>query len=275
MGRGRRLRCGRCSVSSDRRAGRRFCWASPCARACRCCDDAEARPMSADARDDGSRVDELLSAARGETGLDNFGPGSFREGLEVLVTSLEDEADLSDLGRLALEAQIVSGLTNRLGVFDWIAHHGDVTDEVVRRPIVILGLPRTGTTLLSYLLDEDPAVRSLMRWEAAQCVPPPETASFGSDPRIQIARDAQVMLDTLNPGFKAVHYEAPDGPTECVTVLAQDFKSVLWGKVATIPAYGAWLSACDYTSAYAYHRRVLQLLQSRAPGRWVLKSPAH
>jgi sulfotransferase family protein len=83
------------------------------------------------------------------------------------------------------------------------------------------------------------------------------------------------MLDAINPQFKAIHYEAPDGPTECVAILAQDFKSLLWETEANVPSYGAWLSTCDYASAYAYHRRELQVLQSRAPGRWTLKSPGH
>jgi hypothetical protein len=220
-------------------------------------------------------VDELLETARAETGLADFGDPGFAEGLRVLVGSLERDAQLNAVGALALPQQIVGNLTNRLRVTDWISRHPEVMGEVIERPLFVLGLPRTGTTLLSYLLDQDPGTRSLMRWEAQQSVPPPEAATFTSDPRIDAAREAAGMLDTLNPGFKAVHYEAPDGPTECVAVFAQDFKSVLWETVANIPAYGEWLRACDYTSAYEYHRRVLQLLQSRAPGRWSLKSPAH
>jgi hypothetical protein len=83
------------------------------------------------------------------------------------------------------------------------------------------------------------------------------------------------MLDALNPGFHAIHHEEPDGPTECVTLLAQDFKSLLWETLANVPSYSAWLLAVDQTSAYEYHRLALQVLQSRAPGRWTLKSPHH
>jgi hypothetical protein len=141
--------------------------------------------------------------------------------------------------------------------------------------VVVLGLPRTGTTLLSELLHRDPANRSLMRWEAADCVPPPTTSTFATDPRIEAARAAGAAMDALNPAFKAIHYEAPDGPTECVTLLAQDFKSLLWETIANVPSYGEWLFACDFASAYAYHHGALSLLQSSAPGRWALKTPQH
>ena len=83
------------------------------------------------------------------------------------------------------------------------------------------------------------------------------------------------MLDALNPGFKAIHYDPADGPTECVTLLAQHFVSTLWETLANMPTYGEWLLAVDETDAYAYHHDVLQVLQSRAPGRWSLKSPHH
>jgi hypothetical protein len=220
-------------------------------------------------------VDALIAAACRDTGLDDLGAESYREGLDVLVGSLEHEAQLTEVGQLALESNITGNLANRLRVTDWVTHHLEVVDDGIERPIFILGMPRTGTTLLSYLYDADPVTRSLMRWESANSVPPPETATFTSDPRIEATRESSTMLDALNPGFKAIHYEAPDGPTECVAVLSQDFKSILWETIANVPSYGKWVSACDYTSAYEYHRRVLQLLQSRAPGRWVLKSPGH
>jgi hypothetical protein len=106
-------------------------------------------------------------------------------------------------------------------------------------------------------------------------VPPPTTASLRTGVRVDAAREGQAMLDALNPEFSAIHFERPDGPTECVAVFAQDFKSLLWETVANVPTYGAWLARTDLTSAYAYHERELQVLQSDAPGRWTLKSPAH
>ena len=217
----------------------------------------------------------LVDAARAQTGLEDFGGDSYREGLECLVASLRDEAQLSELGEAAIANLITNALVNRLRVTAWIAEHPDLLVAPVERPIAVLGMPRTGTTLLTELLHRDPANRSLMRWESTDSVPPPEPAEFENGPRVATARAAAGMLDELNPGFRAIHYEAPDGPTECVTLLAQDFKSLLWETLANIPSYGEWLLEADQHSAYEYHRRALQLLQSRTPGRWALKTPHH
>jgi hypothetical protein len=216
-----------------------------------------------------------VATASGTTGLDDFGSDSYREGLERLIGSVNEEAQLSELGAVAIEAQVTKCLVNRLRVTAWLGEHPGLRDEPVERPILVLGLPRTGTTLLSELFHRDPANRSLMRWEAMDSVPPPQAASFTTDARVEAARVDAGMLDALNPGFRAIHYEAPDGPTECVAVLAQDFKSLLWECVANVPSYGDWLLACDQSSAYEYHHDVLRLLQSGAPGRWALKTPHH
>jgi hypothetical protein len=225
-------------------------------------------------------ADTLVASARASTGLHQFGLGgfgleSYREGLDRYVEALEREADLTELGELAIEAQITASLENRLRVTEWLAQHPAAHGAPIERPLVVLGLPRTGTTLLSELLHRDPANRSLMRWEAGDCVPPPSAATFTTDPRIEAARASGDAMDALNPAFKAIHYEAPDGPTECVTLLAQDFKSLLWETIANVPSYGDWLFGCDFTSAYEYHRGALALLQSGAPGRWALKTPQH
>jgi hypothetical protein len=220
-------------------------------------------------------ADRLVADARAVTGLEDLGADTWREGLDRYLVALEAEADLTELGEVALEAQIVANLANRLRVTDWWAGHPELAQQRIERPIVVLGLPRTGTTLLSELLHRDPANRSLMRWEAGSSVPPPRADEMETDLRIDEARASAGGMDALNPGFKAIHYEAPDGPTECVAVLAQDFKSLLWSVIAHVPSYDAWLLECDETSAYAYHRAVLALLQSEAPGRWALKTPHH
>ena len=217
----------------------------------------------------------LIEQASDQAGLDNWGDESFRDGLERLVGALDAEAGLSELGVLALEQQVLANLTNRLRVTAWVRSHPVVLAERVERPIIVLGMPRTGTTLLHELFHRDPANRSLMRWEALDCVPPPDAASFENDPRIAASRAAADAMDALNPDFGAMHYEAPDGPTECVAVLSQEFRSLLWSVVANVPSYTRWMIAADPRPAYAYHHLVLQMLQSRAPGRWALKTPHH
>jgi Sulfotransferase family len=219
--------------------------------------------------------ERLIGTACEQTGLGDFGSDSFREGLDRYVDALDAEAELSEVGTLALEAQVTGNLVNRLRVVDWVARHPEVRDQQVIAPLVVVGLPRTGTTLMSRLLGCDPNRRALMGWEARSCVPPPEAATFTTDPRIEEARVASEMLDALNPAMKAIHYEPPDEATECVTLLAQDFKSLQLSIVANVPSYDDWLLGCDQTSAYEHHHLVLQLLQSRAPGRWSLKTPQH
>ena len=217
----------------------------------------------------------LIEQASDQAGLDNWGDESVRDGLERLGGALDAEAGLSELGVLALEQQVLANLTNRLRVTAWVRSHPVVLAERVERPIIVLGMPRTGTTLLHELFHRDPANRSLMRWEALDCVPPPDAASFENDPRIAASRAAADAMDALNPDFGAMHYEAPDGPTECVAVLSQEFRSLLWSVVANVPSYTRWMIDADPRPAYAYHHLVLQMLQSRAPGRWALKTPHH
>jgi hypothetical protein len=220
------------------------------------------------------RVDVLVDRARERTGLDDFGDGAMWEGLDVLISSLNGEAELNDVGRQSFEESIVDNLANRLRVTDWITRHPRLLRRPVERPVIIIGPMRSGTTLLNRLLDQDPGLRSLMKWEALDSVPPPKTDTFLTDPRIKRAQRGERILRAMNPEIFAVHDSRADAPAECIEILTQDYKSYLW-ESARIPTYAAWLQECDYTSAYAYHRRVLQLLQSRAPGRWSLKSPAH
>jgi hypothetical protein len=223
----------------------------------------------------GLDAEQLCDAAVVAAGCDDFGDSAFREGLDALVESLRADARLSELGTVALEAQITRMLTNRLRILDWHRRHPAVAATPIVRPLIVVGLPRTGTTLLSYLLACDPAHRSLLRWEALDPIPPPASATLSTDPRVARAAADEEAMHALNPAFRTMHYEAPDGPTECVTLLAQDFRSLLWETLANVPTYSDWLLAADQTSAYEHHRRCLEVLQSRAPGRWSLKTPHH
>jgi hypothetical protein len=222
------------------------------------------------------RPDDLLAEARTETGLGDFGDDAFREGLAVYCESVAAEARLNDLGAVAVRSNVVAALANRLRVVDWAARHPEVAGERIEAPLFVIGMFRAGTTLLSTLLDRDPANRSLLRWEAHDSVPPPSPATFRSGPRVDAVRERAEMLEQLNPDIAVVHHEEADGPTECITVMSQDFKSLLWEAIANVPAYGAWLRDADQRSAYEHHRLVLRVLQSGGVrGRWALKSPHH
>jgi hypothetical protein len=220
--------------------------------------------------------DKLMAQAVAATGHDDFGPPDFRDGLGVYCASLSSEAGLNDLGTAAIAGTIVASLANRLRVVDWANHHAGVHDERIDAPIVVIGMFRAGTTLLSYLFDQDPGNRALLGWEAADTVPPPTPETHRQGPRIDAAREKAALLDQINPAARVVHHEEPDGPTEDIAVMAQDFKSLSWEAISNVPSYDEWLLAVDQTSAYRYHRLVLQTLQSQGVrGRWTLKSPHH
>jgi hypothetical protein len=221
-------------------------------------------------------ADDLVADACKQTGLDDFGSDSFREGLEIYCMSLQSEAKLNDIGSVAVPSVIAANLVNRLRVIDWAHQHPEVAQERIDAPIVVIGMFRAGTTFLSYLLDEDRRNRPLLRWESGDSVPPPSSVDHRAGPRVEAARESGAMLEQLNPKMRAVHHEEADGPTECVAVLSQDFKSLSWEAITNVPAYGEWLRATDQQSAYEYHRLVLQVLQSGGVrGEWTLKSPHH
>jgi hypothetical protein len=222
------------------------------------------------------RAEEVLDEARTATGLDDFGGDDFQEGLEVFCESATAEAQLNDLGQIAVRANVVGSLSNRLKIVDHRKRHPEVADEVIDAPLIVIGMFRAGTTLLSRLLDQDPGNRALLGWEAVDSVPPPTPADHRSGPRLEAVRAGQAMLSQINPKLDAVHREEAGEATECLSVLGQGFKSLLWEAVANVPAYGKWLHDADHLSAYEHHRRTLQVLQSGGVrGRWTLKSPHH
>ena len=222
-------------------------------------------------------TERLVTRACERAGLDDFGGDSWREGLTVLVQTVESAPGVSDGGRDYVYGQFVDALWNRLRVVDYLKHHPEVAAERIERPLVVLGLPRTGTSLASYLLDQDPNRRSLLTWEAENSVPPASPETLRTDPRC-LKKKAE--LDTLAEGLRAanipmVHWDEADGPTECMFVQNQDFKAYLWEAFMPTSAYADWLLDADMTSTYGYERSVLQMLQSRAPGVWSLKMPSH
>lgn len=220
--------------------------------------------------------DELIAEARALADLDDFGSDSFRDGLAVYCESASSEAQLNELGVTAIRGNIVGSLVNRLKIVAWASEHPAVGAERIDAPIVVVGMFRAGTTYLSNLLEHDAHNRALLRWESGDSVPPPTPATLHTDPRIEIARIGNDMLEQINPRIRAIHHEEPDGPTECISLMSQDFKSLSWEAISNVPQYGRWLLSVDQRSAYEYHRLALQVLQSGgARGRWTLKSPHH
>jgi hypothetical protein len=222
------------------------------------------------------RVRDLIAEVVEQTGLDDFGDDSFREGLERLVEALAAEAALTELGEDILKLRLRMLLTNRLRVEDAHCANGDIEHQVVEGPLVIIGLPRTGTTALSQLLSVDPQIRSLRLWESSDPVPPPESGTEDVDPRIEeTARGLEAMYSAF-PRMKTMYFQTATGATECQDLLGMDFRTAHFDGMAHVPRYTDWVTSCDMTPAYRYHRRVLQLLQWHCPPRlWHLKTPVH
>lgn len=214
-------------------------------------------------------VDGVVGAAVAQTGLEDFGDDSFREGLELLLASLRDEARLNARGEGFIDARIVNALSQRLQVEDWYRRHPEIDDVEILPPLIGLGLPRTGSTALSVLLAQDPAIRYLRRWESSQPCPPPSTVT-GPDPRISMDEGNKV-------GSRAHVPTGTHAPMECLELMTLDFKSHIFQAFAQIPSYSTWLvEKADLTSTYAYQRRVMKLLSWGEPPRpWRLKSPSH
>ena len=123
------------------------------------------------------RHEELLAAARAGTGLEDFGDDSFLEGLQVLVHSLREEAQLNATGEHVLRQRIIGHLEQRLEIEDWYRRHPEIDEVQIKAPLIGVSLPRTGSTALSFLLAEDPDARSLRRWESSRPCPPPSSLS--------------------------------------------------------------------------------------------------
>jgi hypothetical protein len=216
---------------------------------------------------------DLMAEAVARTGLDDFGDDSFREGLEVLLQSLGDEARLNTTGEAVIYPRLIGHLVNRLQIEDWYRRHPDIEETPISAPLFGLSLPRTGSTVLSFLLAQDPGVRYLRQWESSQPCPPPATV-VGPDPRIEAARIEAVRAGEV--GSKEHVPSDINGPMECLDLMALDFKTQIYHAFARIPTYAAWVTDADLTSTYRYERRALKLLQWGEPPRpWRLKTPAH
>lgn len=179
------------------------------------------------------------------------------------------------MGRVFAKGTIHRLLCGRLQVVDHLKRHPEVEEERIERPVFILGLPRSGTTILHALLAIDPAHRSPLSWEAILPWPPPRPGTYDTDPRIEKVERELRQLDRLSPGFDAAHYTAATLPQECIALTAFEFVSVMFVIQFTVPGYLAWYQ--EQPAPYAAHRRWLQYLQSggvRAE-RWLLKTPAH
>lgn len=220
--------------------------------------------------------DSLMGEARAHVGLSDFGREDFLEPLDVLLPALEDEAELTVIGRWLTRRFLLRFLGVRLQLAAYVRADPGVADEPVTEPLFVTGAPRTGTTILYALLAEDERHRVPLGWEFLRPVPPPERATHDDDPRIALADVELRGPATVVEGLDAIHVYGGRMPKECLSAMSFAFRSEEFTARYRVPTYADWLARCDMRPAYEMHKLVLQVLQRRMPtSRWVLKSPVH
>ncbi len=219
----------------------------------------------------------LLCAARGATGLDDFGDARFREPFEIFCRSLEEEADLTLLGRVLARAEIQRLLQSRLEMQEILRREPLILDQGIEKPLFITGLARSGTTFLHELLWQDPANRVPLLWEMMYPAPLVRNAGLApDDPRVAASHREIKISDEILPEFSTMHESAGHLPNECIFIFAHEFHTEMWLGQYKVESYLRWISGADKKSLYEAHRNFLQFLQWRHEAeQWVLKSPSH
>ena len=217
----------------------------------------------------------LHARAQADTGLTDFGADDYRERLDRYVAELR-EIDMHGPGIVNFHSQLLQWLKNRLLLTDLLARHPEIHDIEVLPPVVIAGLPRTGTTHLHNLLAAPPTFRSLPYWEGVEPFPLPAEAGLSPDPRVTRMDMAVQVMDTLMPHFALMHEMTTEHVHEEIQLLANDFSTMLMETLADVPRWSEYYWSRDQTRSYEYLRTQLQALQFLRGGRrWVLKSPQH
>ena len=216
--------------------------------------------------------DQMMSAASQATGLDDFGDIPFLEPLDVLVDSMNREAGLEGARFAGAQGMITGMLMKRLALVNDRTLYPEIAQEKIVAPLFIVGAPRTGSTHIHSLLATVEGVRSPMFWEMTFPSPPPEAATKRTDARIA---KAQAIVDQMPEDLLRRHPIAALRPEQCNLLMDWSFYNLAWLASYEIPSYRHWLFNADHTDALEVHKRTLQHLQWKNPGRWVLKYPKH
>ncbi|ANI42819.1 sulfotransferase family protein [Mycolicibacterium vaccae] len=222
--------------------------------------------------------EDVLDIAAKRTGRSEIDSDSWCEGLQIVVDEVNTSAAFTPFGRERILNDCADALGRRLQIHQYIQSHRELLDAPVERPLFVLGMPRTGTTVLSYLLDQDRARRSLLLWQCLRPVPPAPTEMLRTDQRcLDLLDEQRTMLEMVAAAkIPLPHWEDADGPTEDMFIHNQDFKALSWDAFLHTSRYYEWLFAeADMVTTYEYQKRYLQVLQSTAPGIWSLKMPSH
>jgi len=218
----------------------------------------------------------LLDAARNKTGLSDFGEDYWIEPFRVLLKAIEEQAELNLMGRLMARGEILMLLENRLLLAETRKQHPEIAAEQISTPVFIVGLPRSGTSILFEILAQDPRFRVPRYWEGLFPCPPPEAARYDTDPRIARADALVTQWNRVTPEYETMHESRGHLPCECSLLLANCFITEHLGAMQQVPRYNAWVARADHGPVYRFHRQFLQHLQwkNRREG-WLLKGPEH
>lgn len=221
-------------------------------------------------------ADALCAKASADTGLSDFGPGDYRERLDVYLAALRDIDGLHPAGVVNFYGQLLQLLKNRLLLADLLHRHPEINDIELRSPVVIAGLPRTGTTHLHNLLASAPTFRTMPYWESNEPFPLPAEAGVQPDPRRARMDVAVSVINLVMPHFALMHEMTTDHVHEEIQLLANDFSTMLFETLAHVPGWRDYYQAHDQTPHYRYLATQLRAMQFLRGGRrWLLKSPQH
>lgn len=228
-------------------------------------------------RPDVGSYEDIVDAAIRTTGMTDFGDGLHEEGLRILTEDLASaEAGLTTRGNYFHRSEVKSALVGVLLTQAQFAAHPEHAEVKIERPIFLMGLPRTGTTILHRLLHADPASQGLEMWLTQYPQPRPPRETWESDPIFNAMQQGFAAHQVENPDFMGIHYMDATTVEECWRLLRQTGKSNSYESLAHIPRYTEWLKQQDWTDAYARHKQNLQLVGlNDQDKRWVLKNPSH
>lgn len=220
------------------------------------------------------RFDKMIRKSKRNTGLSDFGSDFNDTALEVLLKSINQEAQLNPFGKLMIREKLIGQLENRLWAEHWFKKYPEILEQEVLPIVLITGLQRTGTTKMQRLLSGIPGARALMSWEALY--PAPVKTWEETKIRVGRTRRNEKAVKWISPTFHSIHPIHTDQPEEDVLLLDVHFMSSSSEAIMQVPSYAAWLDQQDHSEAYRYEKKLLKLLQWQRGGKfWVLKSPHH
>ncbi len=224
----------------------------------------------------GDSIELFHQTARDATGLEDFGEDDYHEALGILCRSLDEDATLTPIGQFALQAMITDALQARLRVEDGWRRFPEAADGPTERPLIILGLPRTGTTALHHLIAQDPAFQALEHWLQRTPKPRPPRAEWDQDPDYRAAVERVNLMFARSPEMRAIHEIEAHLPDECWNTFSQNFSHSSYAANADVRQYAKWWLESDMTPVYRRHRRTAQLIGHREPEkRWLFKDATH